>query len=70
MRAEYTITVEGRLDDRWSESFDGLEVLPQDDGTTNLRGRFCDQSALFGHLRTVQRMGLTLIRVDSVRAPR
>lgn len=59
----YEIRVRGHLADRWSDWFEGLEILPQVDGSTILRGTLADQAALQGALLKVFNLGLTLIAV-------
>jgi len=34
----YEIRIEGQLDDRWQDWFDGWTVIPEKDGTTLLSG--------------------------------
>lgn len=60
----YEIRVEGRLADRWSDWFDGLEVCPEEEGGTLLRGPIQDQSALLGLLTKVHALNLVLVSVQ------
>src|SRR5512147_2536049 len=57
------IRVKDRLDPRWIDWFDGLALLPQENGDTLLSGRLADQAALHGALRKVNSLGLTLLLV-------
>jgi homoserine kinase len=41
--AHYELRIEGHLDERWSAWFGGLTLIPEDDGTTTLRGAVTDQ---------------------------
>ena len=59
----YRIRIQGRLDPRWSTWFDGMSVTRDDDGTTVLRGRVGDQSALHGLIQRVRDLGLVLLEV-------
>jgi hypothetical protein len=60
----YRIVVEGRLDERWSDWFEGLTIVPQASGQTLLSGPISDQSALFGILLKIRDLGLNLISVN------
>jgi hypothetical protein len=60
----YRIVVEGRLDERWSDWFEGLTIIPQASGQTLLSGPIPDQSALFGILLKIRDLGLSLISVN------
>ena len=67
-RAAYRITVQGCLDERWSDWLDGLRVV-QIDGAgaaaqTVLEGELADQSALMGVLGVLQGLGLPVISVE------
>ena len=60
--ARYEVRVEGVLDPRWSEWFEGLQVDGHD-GETVLSGTLADQSALHGVLDKVCDLGLSIITV-------
>jgi hypothetical protein len=60
--ARYEVRVEGVLDHRWSEWFEGLQVDDQG-GETVLSGALADQSALHGVLDKVRDLGLSIITV-------
>jgi hypothetical protein len=60
--ARYEVRVEGVLEGRWSEWFEGLEVERVGDDTI-LSGTLPDQPALHGILDKVRDLGLTLIAV-------
>ncbi|MCY4728578.1 hypothetical protein NYO98_20015 [Nocardioides sp. STR2] len=59
----YEIRVQGRLDDRWTAWFDGLDLSRADDGTTALRGPVTDQAALHGLLHKLRDLGVPLLSV-------
>jgi hypothetical protein len=60
--ARYEIRVDGVLDGRWADWFDGLQV--SSDGTqTIISGLLADQPALHGVLAKVRDLGLCLISV-------
>jgi hypothetical protein len=60
--ARYEVRVEGVLDGRWSEWFEGLHLQNQS-GETILSGALPDQPALHGILDKVRDLGLTIITV-------
>ncbi|MBV9929078.1 MAG: hypothetical protein JOZ96_28970 [Acidobacteria bacterium] len=62
--AFYEIRVRGRLDERWGEFFDGMEIASGEEVTT-ISGVVADQSALHGLLERVRDSGLVLISVNS-----
>ena len=63
---QYEIRVQGHLEKRWAEWFDGLTLTHASDGTTVIHGRVVDQAALHGLLRKVRDVGLPLISVVHV----
>ena len=62
----YCIRVKGCLDPRWSDWFDGLEIVPLGDEETLLSGPVADQSALHGLISKIRDLGLPLISVRRV----
>jgi hypothetical protein len=62
----YEIRLQGHLDGRWTAWFEGLSVSNENDGTTVIRGRVVDQSALHGLLQKVRDIGLPLVSVTHV----
>ncbi len=66
MGSLFEIRVQGLMDDRWAEWFDGLRITPQPDGTTVLYGPVVDQAALQGLLRRIADLGMTLLSVNAV----
>ena len=61
----YRIRVKGVLDEEWSDWFEGLTIVPQDDETL-LTGPVRDQAALHGLLAKVRDLGLPLLSVKRV----
>ncbi len=63
----YRIRVRGRLDDQWSEWFDGMTISYQAEGNelpgTTLTGIVADQAALLGMLIKIVSMNLILLSV-------
>ena len=66
----YELRVEGHLGECWATWFDGLALVREDDGTTTLRGPVADQAALHGHLGKLRDLGVTLLAVVAIDAPR
>lgn len=65
-RQFYTIRLEGRLEPRWSEWFDGMMIRHADvpQGETILSGYVRDQAALHGLLAKIRDLNLPLIAVE------
>ena len=61
----YQIKIRPTLDETWDEWFAPLEILPQQDGTTLLRGDLPDQTALHSLLNKIRNLNLELISVTS-----
>ena len=62
----YQISIKGHLGCEWSDWFGGLVITPEESGGTLLTGPVVDQAALYGLLRKVRDLGLTLISVCPV----
>jgi hypothetical protein len=62
----YHIRVKGILDEKWSNWFDDLTIVPQANGETLLTGPVRDQAALHGLLAKVRDLGLPLLSVKQV----
>ena len=62
----YEIRLDGHLDVRWSDWFDGLSFTHASDGTTIIHGLVADQAALHGLLSKVRDLGLPLVSVVHV----
>jgi hypothetical protein len=63
MPAVYEIRVEGRLDPRWSDWFNGLSVTKGGENETVISGEVADQAALRGLLEKVWDLNLVLVSV-------
>jgi len=59
----YRIRVHGHLGPEWTDWFDGLSLTLEDNGDTLLTAQVADQAALFGLLRRVRDLGMTLVSV-------
>jgi hypothetical protein len=62
----YQIRLQGHLDHRWTDWFEGLTVTLESNGDTLLTGQVPDQAALYGLLRKVRDLGLPLISVNKI----
>ncbi len=63
----YEIRIQGHLDDKWADWFEGLTITREDNGETLLIGPVVDQAALHGVLRKVRDLGMPLLSVSRVR---
>jgi hypothetical protein len=63
--ARYEVRVDGVLDGRWSQWFQGLQIDNQG-GETVLSGTLPDQPALHGILDKVRDLGLSIITVRRI----
>ena len=61
----YHIRVKGHLDVSWQFWFAGLQIAHETAGTTVLSGPLPDQAALYGMLLKINRLGLTLLTLES-----
>ena len=59
------IRVKGRIDEHWSDWFEGLTVTHTGESDTVLTGSVVDQAALYGLLTRLRDLGLTLLSVSS-----
>ncbi len=68
MAVLYEITVEGHLDGRWTNWFEGMTMtyIEMGRGETMLTGEMKDQAALYGVLMQVRDLGLALVSVQRI----
>jgi hypothetical protein len=69
--AVYEIKVPGRLDEHWSDSFEGMTVSVEEGNdaattTTTITGLVADQAALHGLLQQLYTLGLPLLSVNRI----
>ena len=62
----YEIRVQGHLDQRWSEWFEGLTITYDTNDITVLRGPLVDEAALHGVLIKVRDLALPLLAANRV----
>lgn len=60
-RPFYHIRVQGTLDQKWADWFDGFVIVSRDNGQTLLTGPVGDQAALHGVLAKIRDLGLPLL---------
>ena len=60
-RPFYHIRVQGTLDQKWADWFDGFVIVSRDNGQTLLTGPVADQAALHGVLAKIRDLGLPLL---------
>jgi len=68
-RKMYHIRVEGDLDGKWADWFDGFVMAPRGNGETLLTGAVADQAALQGVLGKIHSLGLPLLLVAQTGCP-
>lgn len=66
---QYHIRVEGSLDEKWADWFDGFIMISREDGSTLLTGEVSDQAALHGVLAQIHRLGLSILLVTRIECP-
>ena len=62
------IGVKGRIDDHWSEWFDGFEITYPAEDESVLSGPIRDQTALYSILSRLRDLGLALVSVNTIEA--
>ena len=66
---QYRLRIKGHLDLSWQSWFMGLAIEHEAAGTTVLSGSLPDQAALYGALLKLDRLGLTLLGLESGPTP-
>ncbi len=62
----YQIRLQGHLDGKWTDWFEGLTITPEEDGNTLLTGKAIDQAALHGLFKKMRDLGMPLVSVNRV----
>jgi hypothetical protein len=65
----YHLRVEGKLDEKWADWFEGFAMISRDNGETLLTGPVEDQAALHGVLNKIAGLGLPLRLVAQTGCP-
>ena len=60
-----SIRIKGHLDPSWQEWLEGLQIVHEEHGTSLLTGVLKDQAALFGVLKRIDHLSLTLLSLES-----
>ena len=63
----YQIKIKGHLGYEWTDWFEGLTLTLEENGDTLLTGPVVDQAALYGLLRKVRDLGMSLVSVNCVK---
>ena len=63
---KYKIMIKGHMDVKWTDWFDGIQIVHEEDGTTTLYGDVIDQAALQGILKKIRNLSLELISVNKI----
>ena len=61
--AQFQIRVGGILDTQWQGYFESMDFIENEVGSTDMVGPIIDQAMLFGYLRKIRDLGLTIIAV-------
>lgn len=62
----YRIRVKGYIDQNWAGWFDGMTIVPDDNGESVLTGPLRDQAELYGVLIKLQKLNLPLVSLSPV----
>jgi hypothetical protein len=62
----YQIKVQGQLDKKWSDWFDGTTIIAFESGITTLTGAVADQAKLRGMLSKIWDLNLTVVSVARI----
>jgi hypothetical protein len=62
----FQIRIQGYLSQQWTGWFEGLSITLEEDGNTLLSGPVVDQSALYGILKKIRNLGMSLLSVNVV----
>jgi hypothetical protein len=66
----YHLRIQGSLDPKWADWFDGFVMASRDDQESVLSGRVTDQAALHGVLARIRSLGLPLRLAVQTNCPR
>ena len=63
----YQIRIKGHLGRQWTDWFEGMDIILEDNGETVLTGSVVDQAALHGLLKKVRDVAMPLVSVMRVK---
>jgi hypothetical protein len=64
-----SIRIKGHLDPSWQQWLEELQIVHEENGTSLLTGVLRDQAALFGVLKRIDHLSLTLLSLESSERP-
>jgi hypothetical protein len=59
-----SIRIKGCLDPSWQQGLEGLQIVHEEHGTSRLSGVLKDQAALFGVLKRIDHLNVTLLLLE------
>ena len=59
-----SIRIQGHLDPSWQDWLEGLEIVHEEAGTSQLSGQLADQAALYGVLTKIDHLSLILLSLE------
>lgn len=62
----YQIRVKGHLDEQWTDWFGDVSIEQEKNGDTLITCPVIDQAALFGLLKRIRDLGISLISINQV----
>lgn len=65
-QTRYKISLKGHLGKQWSEWLNGMTIILEDNGNTQLIGWIADQSELHGLLSKIRDLGMPLISLVDI----
>ena len=65
MKGKTKITIQGHLDKKWENSFEGMKISYEGDNTI-LTGNLKDEAHMHGVLNIIRDLNLKLISVNSI----
>ncbi len=60
----YQIEIQGHLGFRWTDWFEGVTIILEENGNTLLVSSVIDQAALHGLLKKIRDLGMLLVSVN------
>jgi hypothetical protein len=63
------IKIKGRMDESWSDCFEGIKITHQGSEETILSGVVADQASFYGLIGKLRDLGLQLLEISTVETP-